>query len=205
MRYNAIVLFTLGLAVTSGFLAGCATCDLRVAPLARSYRNKNVAVINLGRTKADEVKFDGWSVTWDTSNTGEMTDCTERAMMDSTIYKVMDRTKLERILTEQDLQKSSLVDPETAARAGKLAGLDSIVLVRPKGYCKLILVFLYVSKTAQVRMIDVGTATVVWSGEVNFTDSGIIPIMPPSLIFTSAENRMADKLRDELEKELFVW
>ena len=205
MRHKAIILSVLGVAITSGSLAGCATCDLRVASLARSYRNKNIAVVNLGRTKEDEVKFDGWSVTWDTSNTVEMTHCVERALMDSTIYKIIDRSKLEKVLTEQDLQASSLVDPETAARAGKLAGLNSIVLVRPKGYCKLVLLFLYISKTAQVRMIDVETATVVWSGEVKFTDSGIIPLMPSSLIFTSAENRMADKMRDQLEKVLFVW
>lgn len=205
MRHNTIMLFAIGAAITAGFQTGCTTCDLRTAPLARSYRGKNVAVIDMSSGRRDGVKCDGISVTWDTSNPDEMTRAIERAMTGSTIYNIVDRSKLESVIAEQDLQKSMLVDPETAARAGKLAGLNSIVLVRPKGYCKLILLALYVSKTAQVRMIDVETASVVWSGQVNFTDFGFVPFIPPSLVFTSAENHMSDELRDELERTLFFW
>jgi len=205
MRYRMTSLFVFGLIVASPFMTGCASSDVRVSTMGRSYRAKNIAVINLAGPE-DQTVWDGLAVTWDTSKSEEMTQAIERALMDSSLYSVMDRGKLERIIAEQDLHKSTLVDPKTAAKAGKLAGLNGIVLVRPEGYCKAVLyIFFYVSKTTMVRMIDVETASVVWSGEVTFTDFGVVPFLPASMLFTPAEPRMARDLKHELRKEMFVW
>jgi TolB-like protein len=43
-------------------------------------------------------------------------------------FKVIERTALERILKEQEFQKSFMADEQTAVKAGKVAGADAIVI-----------------------------------------------------------------------------
>lgn len=52
----------------------------------------------------------------------------------SAFLDVIDRNNLDRILREQNLGRSGIIDPSSAARAGRVAGLSAIVL------CKLVAV-----------------------------------------------------------------
>lgn len=43
-------------------------------------------------------------------------------------FEVIERSSLDRVLSEQNLQMSGLADPVTAAKVGKILGIDAIVL-----------------------------------------------------------------------------
>ena len=56
------------------------------------------------------------------------TDYMAELLVHHSRWHVMDRASLDRIIREQQLQQSHLFDPATAARLGKLAGVDLVVL-----------------------------------------------------------------------------
>lgn len=181
--------------------AGCVVSDVSVGPQCRTYMSKNVALVDVSPLPEDR-QFNGLVMRKDTTNGPEATAALERALMNLFIYKFKDRGRLDEILNELDLQRTDLVDSRTAVRVGKLAGLDGIAILRTQGEFKLVLgVFMYVKKTLTVRLIDVETSDVVWSGHATLTDAGIFPLPPSSTLFTSAEKRMARSFRDELRRK----
>jgi len=204
MRYRMTSFFVFGLIVASLFMGGCASSDLRLSSNGRSFRAKTIAVLNIADGE-DATIWDGWTLTWDSSESEEMTACIQRAMATSGLYTVADPAVLEAAIAEEKLPRVALIKPETAAKVAKLAGLDGIVLVRSEGYTKTVLLLsYYISKTTTVRLIDAETATEVWSADVGFTDMGFFPIMPSTMIFTSAETRMAKDLKYELRSRVLA-
>jgi len=198
MRYTMACLFVIGLIAAPLSMGGCASTDLRVSFDAQSFRAKKIAVVSISEGE-DPTIWDGLTITWDASRSQEITESIERALATSTLYSLENSMALEQAIAKENLEKTALTDPETAARVAKLAGLDGIVLVRPVGYTKtVLLLFYYVSKTTEVRMINAETAAEVWSADVGFTDMGFFPIMPATMVFTSAETRMAKDLKYEL-------
>ena len=202
MRYRMASLFVFVLISASLSMGGCASTEIGLSSGGQSYRAKNIAVINISEGK-DPTIWDGWTIRWDSSESEEMAACIQRAMMNSGLYTVADPAALEQAIAKEKLSKAALGEPETAARVAKLAGLDGIVLVRSEGYTHTVLLLsYYISKATTVRMIDAETAREVWSAEVGFTDMGFFPIMPSTMIFTSAETRMAKDLKDELRSKI---
>ncbi|MBN1829791.1 MAG: hypothetical protein JW884_11685 [Deltaproteobacteria bacterium] len=43
-------------------------------------------------------------------------------------YKVVERSSLDKVVSEQKLQMSGLLDPDTASKVGKLVGVDAVIL-----------------------------------------------------------------------------
>jgi len=43
-------------------------------------------------------------------------------------FKLVERTKMKTVIGEKDLQSSSMLDPSTAARYGKLLGVDAVIV-----------------------------------------------------------------------------
>ena len=189
--------------ISSVLVSGCTTAEMSLSQRAHIFKNKRIALIDTSPPPED-VSFDGLTLTWDTTDGEKMTSALERALMRLPLYKIQDRSRLKQVLDELDLQRTSLFDRNTAVKVGKMAGLDGIITVQPRGYFKLVLgVFMYIDKRVTVRLIDVETGAVVWSGEANFTDMCLI-LPPASVLYTSAETRMAKSIKDELRKEL-MW
>ncbi|MBN2406109.1 MAG: hypothetical protein JXJ19_00270 [Elusimicrobia bacterium] len=98
--------------------------------------------------------------------------------------RVVERSRLEDILREQKLWKSGYIDPETIKQAGKILGVDAIILgtvlkyvpdSKKRIYIKddngklqeeIFLVEAEVGISA--RMVDVVTGEIIWAGSYSY-------------------------------------
>lgn len=102
-------------------------------------------------------------------------------------YKIAERSKLNSVVSEQDLQDAQLTDADAAKRIGKLLGVDAIIVGSASQYdMDKTQVYIYVvpivSKDYKVgislRMIDTANGQVIYahsaSGQSgsNFTEAG---------------------------------
>ncbi len=104
-------------------------------------------------------------------------------------YTLQERALLRKVLKEQKLEVSGMVDEKTASAIGKLYGVDAIITGSVIRWGDM------VSITA--RIINTGTGTILKTAEVKSYDINDIP----SLI-----NRLAEKLliRPELNREFVL-
>jgi curli biogenesis system outer membrane secretion channel CsgG len=54
-------------------------------------------------------------------------DILEQKMVEDGRYNMIERTAVQKVLTEQDFANSDRVDPSTAAKIGKILGVDAII------------------------------------------------------------------------------
>jgi len=80
-------------------------------------------------------------------------------------FKVIERGAMDKIIYEQKLGISGLVDEKTAIEMGKIAGADAIVL----GSCNLIQGFV----TIKARLIDIETSETIVAKEVQSENTDI--------------------------------
>jgi len=99
-------------------------------------------------------------VTKDT--TGGILTFIENAFVNMNKVKVIDRQNIEKILEEQNLQMSGVMDQNTAAEIGKLSGADFIVMGTVSAVGK--------SYYLNIKLISVKTAEIVGSS-ISQTDS----------------------------------
>jgi len=184
--------------------AGCTPAVVAVSPVSAEYRNKSVAVMDVS-VAPRKVRFNGLSATWDSTEGERMSRALERELIDLAVYKLQDRSRLSKVVDEMDLQSTSLVDTDTAVRAGKLAGLEGVVLVQSRGEFSLYFgIFMDMEKVAIARLIDVETGSIVWSAEGRLRDMSLV--LPPwSAIGEAPEERIARALSRELCHKLQLW
>jgi curli biogenesis system outer membrane secretion channel CsgG len=102
-------------------------------------------------------------------------------------YKVAERSSLNSVISEQDLQTTNLTDCNTAKRIGKLLGVDAIIVGSASQYdMDKTQVYVYVVPVVtkdykvgvSIRMIDTGNGQVMYahsasgSSSNNFTEAG---------------------------------
>jgi curli biogenesis system outer membrane secretion channel CsgG len=95
-------------------------------------------------------------------------------------FTVLERQKLRTVLSEQKLSLSGLVDENNATKLGKLIGVDAIVVGAVSQYntssIPIYLVILTLDKdvynvAASLRIIDVESGIIIFSGECSATSS----------------------------------
>ena len=93
----------------------------------------------------------------------EFSDYMTETLVHESKWDVIDRGSLSRIVKELELQQSALVDPQTAVRVGKFAGVDMVVFGEywkhtsyPQGYGASVPVLH--GYAATIKAIDVETA-----------------------------------------------
>jgi hypothetical protein len=92
-------------------------------------------------------------------------------------WSVVERQQLSRIIEEQDLQKTDLVDPTTAVRVGRIAGADGVIIGEVAQYrigsIPFLFFFTWDQDTYKVdfafRLISVSTGEVCVSARVSRT------------------------------------
>lgn len=71
----------------------------------------------------------GWHYGWSYANLGRAAaDNLASALVKTGSYRVIERQQLDKVLAEQDLGDSKRVDPSTAARMGKVLGVQLIIV-----------------------------------------------------------------------------
>ena len=79
-------------------------------------------------------------------------------------FKIIEREQLDKILAEQRLQASGLVDNASAAEIGKLLGADGIMVGTITEYGRTI--YPKARLTVNVRVVDTKTGLVKWATEI---------------------------------------
>jgi curli biogenesis system outer membrane secretion channel CsgG len=102
-------------------------------------------------------------------------------------FRLVERSQLKSIMDELDLQAADLIDPATAAKVGKLAGVDAVVTGSVSQYdSDKTVVYLHVVPIvgwsykigATVRIVDVNGGAIVYSNSASgasasdFTEAG---------------------------------
>lgn len=84
------------------------------------------------------------------------------------LYQIVERNEIEKILSEHSIQLTGLVDSGTAVKIGNFAGADAVIVgevfraekfSRMGPHCW--------SLTATIRMIDVQTGSILWVANIN--------------------------------------
>jgi hypothetical protein len=102
-------------------------------------------------------------------------------------YQLVERSRLKTILDEHDLEAADLIDPATAAKVGKLAGVEAVVTGSVSQYDQdKSIVYIYIIPIitrsyrvgATIRIIDVDGGMIIYaksasgSSSSNYTSAG---------------------------------
>lgn len=172
-------------------VSGCASPDVTI-DVQRCSRIQRLAILPLTDGPGLRAKNSGNAVA------GFVLDKLTR----SGRFRVIERSKLKAIMDEADMQAADFIDPDTAAKIGKLAGVDAVVTgsVSQYDYEKTV-VHIYiipiVSRTYRVgmsvRIIDVDGGAIIYANSASGSSGSN---------YTQAGRRAADKLFDPLFRQV---
>jgi len=99
--------------------------NAQVAPATTSARRR-VAVLNFDYGTVQSYVTGIWGSDVDIGK--GVADMLVTELVHNGTYTVIERTQVERILNEQNLQQDGRADPSTAAKLGRLLGVDAIII-----------------------------------------------------------------------------
>jgi hypothetical protein len=123
----------------------------------------------------------------------------ERELLDVGVYRIIERNQLDQVLAEQKFSKSDMIDAETATEIGRLAGVDSVVLVEFITEFTWFLLYAQKSALGVAKMIEVSTGEVVWSAEVRAAKHSLLPFIP---FFSISQGELAIAMGEEIANKL---
>ncbi|MDD5491066.1 MAG: CsgG/HfaB family protein [bacterium] len=86
------------------------------------------------------------------------------ALVNQGMFRVIERQQLEKIIAEQKLQMSGLIDNSSAVEIGKILGADGIMVGSITEYGRTI--YPKARLTVNVRVIEVKTGLIKWATEI---------------------------------------
>lgn len=119
-------------------------------------------------------------------------------LVSSNRYRLVERSKLKSIIDEKDMQLSDLTNPQTAARIGKLLGVQAVIVGNVAQYdmdktTVYVHVIPVVSKEykvgASIRVVDVANGEIIYAHSASGVSGNN---------FTQAGRQAAQKLLDPL-------
>ena len=137
----------------------------------------------------------------------DLLDNLELSLINSPIFKIVDRTQLSQILKEQKFSLSGVVDPERRKKVGEVTGVDAFLYGEVIDTSKLhegINDSDYYT-TLNLRLLDVKTGTLVWEREIQgHNEDNIIKLLGeiPSENSKSKIEDVTEKIVMLLEKDL---
>jgi len=92
---------------------------------------------------------------FDKGSGGTVSDWFAVELLKTGYYEVIERNQVEKILKEQMLQQTGIVDVDTAVKAGRILGVQGLLMGSADGTTN--------SFTVVVKLIDVETGNTAWS------------------------------------------
>ena len=151
-----------GLVIGQAFIAGCAAPQVVTRNPEALAKIKRIAVIPFSDSPGALSRKSGQATA----------GFLMAEISQSNRYDLVERTQIKALMDEQDLQISSIADPSTAKKFGKLLGVDAVMVgsvsqyQHSKGYANLVYVTLPTNEytiAATVRIINVADAKVVYA------------------------------------------
>jgi len=115
-------------------------------------------------------------------------------------FEVVDRTHLKSIITEHKLSATGLIDPQTARKLGKIAGVDALITgtITPFGYSIRLAVKVLDTETA--KMISASSGNIARTKAIEELLARGIRIEPPT---TGGTGRLAHLQTKAMQEVLF--
>ena len=175
--------------------AACTSAHVQHGAIHREFIGKRIAVFNT------DGKITG-QLDWTIVVAGALSElCGEHAAayLETELmphYRVAERGLLKPILEELKLNASGLIEPHTAIKIGRLAGLDGIVTVHSDFDVVWIFPLLFAEGNTQAKLISVETGDLVWSSTAKHTAISVIPIVP---IWLNNNKQVAEAIVEKLQ------
>jgi curli biogenesis system outer membrane secretion channel CsgG len=140
-------------------LAGCGGVQLQVAPKEKlSGSIKTLAVMEFAdvRQAKEKGEYDNPAMI--------IQEKMISGLVNQGFFRVIERQQLEKVLAEQKLQLSGMIDNSSAVEIGKMLGADGIMVGSITEYGRTI--YPKARLTVNVRVIEVKTGLVKWATEI---------------------------------------
>lgn len=149
----------LSLVCLAVMLAGCGGVQLQVAPKEKLSTNiKTIAIMEF--TDVRQAKEKG---AYD-NPAPIVQEKMISGLVNQGIFRVIERQQLEKVLAEQKLQMSGVIDNNSAVEIGKMLGADGIMVGSVTEYGRTI--YPKARLTVNVRVIEVKTGLIKWATEI---------------------------------------
>lgn len=148
-----------GVLLFVSILAGCGGVQLQIAPKEKlSGSIKTIAIMEFAdmRQAKEKGAYDNPSMI--------IQEKMISGLVNQGIFRVIERQQLAKVLAEQKLQISGLIDNSSAVEIGKLLGADGIMVGGITEYGRTI--YPKARLTVNVRVIEVKTGLVTWATEI---------------------------------------
>jgi TolB-like protein len=140
-------------------LTGCGGVQLQVVPKEKlSTDIKTIAIMEFADVRQAKEKG-----TYD-NPAPIMQEKMISSLVNQGVFRVIERQQLEKVLAEQKLQMSGLIDNNSAAEIGKMLGADGIIVGSITEYGRTI--YPKARLTVNVRVIEVKTGLIKWATEI---------------------------------------
>lgn len=152
--WGIIVLLLLG-----SMLSGCGGVQIQVNPKEKlSGSIKTIAIMEFtdARQAKEKETYDNPSII--------IQEKMISSLVNQGFFRVIERQQLEKVITEQKLQISGLIDNSSAVEIGKMLGADGIMVGSITEYGRTI--YPKARLTVNVRVIEVKTGLVKWAKEI---------------------------------------
>ncbi len=185
------------------FALGCTSAEVSLSPLAATYSNKRIAVVDITDPHKRRVR-------WTIGIAGEVNhrkyDETqqqyEKALIDIGHYQVLNLSKQIDGASENAVAFSPITDAGTAIELARKKGLDGVVVIQSGGEFSWATLFVEDRYRASAKLIDVSSGQIVWSADGSYTVSTILPIPLTRSYSKVAHASIAEAIADELKKKL---
>jgi curli biogenesis system outer membrane secretion channel CsgG len=107
-------------------LAGVALALLALVSVSHAQKKKRVAVMNFDYSTVHSVVMGLWGADQDIGK--GIADMLVDKLVNDGQYSVIERKALDKILAEQNFSNSDRADPTSAAKLGKVLGVDAIII-----------------------------------------------------------------------------
>lgn len=140
---NYRMFFFIGLCIVLLFAAGCATGESTVSPAFHALKPEKIAIVDVsGDIRGEAPK-------------NQVEDFFTAEMLKKG-YRVIERNRVNRVLEEQDFQRSNRTTDSEAAQIGKVLNVPAVVMLDANVEGEK------VSVTG--KMVDTETAEIIWIG-----------------------------------------
>ncbi len=124
--YNKCIVYLMIISVM-GLFSGCSSAPLAVSPAMRSQQTQYKITYQGPKKRVGIIDFVNKSAYGKRGLGSAASDILTTELFKTNAFVIIERDQLKSVLSEQKLGTSGTVNPETAAKAGQILGLNAIV------------------------------------------------------------------------------
>ncbi|MGK0289219.1 MAG: sulfatase activating formylglycine-generating enzyme [bacterium] len=152
--------------------------SVKIANSLKRIQKRNYRTVAFSRIRGDINKTD----------THELIDYTNVSIVKGRRFRVIDRSKLQRILQEQQYNLSDLIPANKYKELGKLLGVDLFIYGR------------VYEKTLILKAIDVEKSVIVWAEKFSLKDNSTQSQSREDILLNQLSGKIVESLRKDISR-----